>query len=59
MPLGNIAGKGENAGNKHFLQQLLSFFHGQTYLFELRFIGRLRTLSLWSTVKFCSLVDWY
>ena len=54
----NIVGKGENAGNQHFLlfpQSFLSFPR-QISIFQSHFFCRLQMLPIWTSLKFCRLV---
>ena len=57
----NIEGKGENAGNQHFLLFPLCFLshQKQTALFEPYFSCRLQMLPVWTSLKFCCLVKSY
>ena len=55
----NILGKGENAGNQHFLLFPKCFLHipEQISIFELiPLFYRLQMLSIWTSLKFCCLV---
>ena len=58
MAFENIVGKGENAGNQHFLlfQQCFLPFPNQISIFESRFFCRLQMLSIWTSLKICCLV---
>ena len=54
----NIVGKGENAGNQHFLlfPQCFLPFPKQISIFQLHSICRLQMLSIWTSLKFCCVV---
>ena len=54
----NIVGKGENAGNQHFLLFPISFLPcwKQILMFELHLFCRLRMLSIWTSLKLCCVV---
>ena len=55
----NIVGKGENAGNQHFLlfpQCFLPIQRRKSSL-ELHLFCRLQMLSIWTVLEFCPLVD--
>ena len=56
--LENIVGKGENAGNQHFLlfQQCFLTCHKQILLFAQLLKCCLQVLSIWTSVTFCYLV---
>ena len=59
MPFKNIEGKGENAGNQHFLffpQWVLPIPKGIS-AFELQSFCRLQMLPIWTSRKICCLVD--
>ena len=58
-PFENIVGKGENAGNQHFLlfPQRFLLYQRQKSPFELHLFCRLQMLSIWSHPKFCRLVN--
>ena len=52
----NNVGKGENAGNQHFLLfPTLLTFPKQTLLFQSHLFGRLEMLSIWTSLKICHL----
>ena len=53
----NIVGKGENAGNQHFLffPAMFSFIRKRISVFKYLFC-RLQTLSNWATLKNCHAV---
>ena len=57
-PFENIVGKGENAGNQHFLlfPQCFLSYQRQKPSFELHLFCRLQMPSIWSHPKFCCLV---
>ena len=57
-PFENIMGKGENAGNQHFLPfpQCFLPYQRQESSFELHLPYPLQMLSIWSRTKFCRLV---
>ena len=57
-PFENIVGKGENAGNQHFLLFPQCFLpcQRQKSSFELRLFCRLQMLSIWSHKKLRRLV---
>ena len=57
-PFENIVGKGENAGNQHFLlfPQCFLPYQRQELSFELHLFCRLQMLSIWSRPKNCRLV---
>ena len=57
--LENTKGKGENAGNQHFLlfQQCFPLYHTEKSSFLQCLICRLQMLSIWSRPKFCRLVE--
>ena len=57
----NVVGKGENAGNQHFLlfPQCLLLFPTQISIFELELFCRLQMLSIWTSLQFCRLVKSY
>ena len=59
--LENIVGKGENAGNQHFLLFLQCFlpFLKQISSFQFHLICCLQMLSIWTSQKFYSLVKSY
>ena len=54
----NIAGKGENAGNQHFLLFLQCFIPvpNQISIFHLYLFCCLQILSIWTSLRFCRLV---
>ena len=54
----NIVGKGENAGNQHFLlfPQCFLVFPEQNLLHKSNLLCRLQSLSNWTGPKFCCLV---
>ena len=56
-PLENIVGKGENAGNQHFLLFPLCFqpFSKRISFFQSLSFCRLQMLSIWTSVKICPL----
>ena len=56
--LENTMGKGENAGNQHFLlfPQCFLLYLREKLLFYQSLIWRLQMLSVWSHPKFCCLV---
>ena len=56
--LENILGKGENAGNQHFLLFPKWFlpFQKQISVFELHLFCGLQVFSIWTGLKFCRLV---
>ena len=57
-PIGNIVGKGENAGNQHFLRFLQCFLLCQTHKsFQQHSYCRLQMLSIRTSLKFCHLVN--
>ena len=51
----NIEGKGENAGNQHFLLFPPCFppYEGQVSSFGPHVICRLKMLPIWTSLKFC------
>ena len=55
----NIVGKGENAGNQHFLlfPQCFLPFSKQISIFQSHFFCCLRMLSIWTGLTFCRLVE--
>ena len=57
-PFENIVGKGENAGNLHFLlfPQCFLPFTKQISIFQSPLFCRLHMLSIWTSLKFCRLV---
>ena len=57
-PFENIVGKGENAGNQHFLlfPQCFPPFQKQISSFWSHLLCRLKMLSIWTSLKFCCLV---
>ena len=57
----NVVGKGENAGNQHFLlfPQCFLLFPTQISIFELELFCRLQMLSIWTSLQFCRLVKSY
>ena len=56
-PFENNVGKGENAGNQHFLlfPECFLLFLKQISLFQLHWFCRLQMLSIWTSLKFCYL----
>ena len=54
----NIMGKGENAGNQHFLLFPPCFlpFSKEISIFQSNLFCRLQMLSIWTCLKFCCLV---
>ena len=60
-PFENIVGKGENAGNKHFLlfPQCFISFSKQISIFQSHLFCRLQMLSIWTSLKFCRWVQSY
>ena len=60
-PFENIVGKGEFAGNQHFLLFRIWFlpYHRQKSSFELHLYYRLQMLSVWFSAAFCCLVKRY
>ena len=58
QPFENIVGKGENAGNQHFLlfPQCFLPFPKQISILHSHLFCCLQMLSIWSSLKFCSLV---
>ena len=56
--LENTVGKGEDAGNQHFLlfPRCFPLYHREISLFLQHLICRLEILSIWSRPKFCRLV---
>ena len=57
--LENIVGKGENAGDQHFLllPQYFPPLPKKIQLFDSLLFFRLQMLSFWSSLKFCHLVE--
>ena len=57
-PFKNIVGKGENAGNQHFLLFPACFlpFPNQFSIFQSHIFCRLQMLSIWTSLKFCRMV---
>ena len=55
----NIVGKGENAGNQHFLlfPQCFLPFPKQISIFQPNLICCLQMLSIWTSLKICGLVN--
>ena len=60
-PFEIIAGEGENAGNQHFLlfPQCFLPIPRRIPVFKLNLICCLQMLSMWTSLKFCSLVQKY
>ena len=56
--LENTVGKGENAGNQHFLlfPQCFLSIPRENSVFDLHLFCSLQMLSIWTTVKICHLV---
>ena len=56
-PFENIVGKGENAGNQHFLlfPQFFLTIHNRISFFKLHLFYRLQMLSIWTSSKMCRL----
>ena len=54
----NIVGKGENAGNRHFLlfQQCLLLYQREKSSHQQYLFSRLEILSIWTSLKFCRLM---
>ena len=54
----NIVGKGENAGDQHFLlfPQCFIPFQRQISIFESHFFSFLQIFLIWTSLKFCRLV---
>ena len=54
-PFENIVGKGENAGNQHFLlfPQCFLPFPNEISIFLSHFFCCLQMLSIWTSLKFC------
>ena len=54
----NTVGKGENAGNQHFLlfPQCFQPFPKQISIFQSHLFCRLQMISIWTSLKFCCLV---
>ena len=57
-PVENIAGKGENAGNQHFLlfPQCFQAFPNQISILQSHLFCCLQMPSIWTSQKFCCLV---
>ena len=57
-PFENIVGKGENAGNQHFLlfPKCFLLFPKQISVFQSHLFCRLKMLSIWTSLSFCCLV---
>ena len=57
-PLENSVGKGENAGNQHFLlfPQCFLLFPKQISIFDSHLFCCLQVVSVWTSLKFCRLV---
>ena len=55
MPFENIVGKGENAGNHHFLlfTQCFLTIPKRISVFKLHLFCCLQMLSIWTSLKFC------
>ena len=55
MPLENIVGKAQNAGNQHFLlfPQCFLPFPNQISIFQLHLVCQLQMISIWTSPKFC------
>ena len=58
-PFGNIVEKGENGGNQYFLLFIQCFlpFPKQTSIFQSHLFCHLQMLSIWTSLKFCCLVE--
>ena len=57
-PFENTVGKGENAGNQHFLlfPHCFLLFPEQISIFQSPLFCRLEMLSIWTGLKFCRVV---
>ena len=57
----NIVGKGENAGNQHFLlfPQCFLLFPTKISIIGIHLFCRLQMLSIWAGLKFCRMVKSY
>ena len=57
--LENIVGKGENAGNQHFLlfPQWFLLFPAQISIFESELLHHRQMFTIWTCLKFCRVVN--